>query len=302
LHWIIDSSMTSIIKSIGKEPVLGYIDNVYFINPVKVGSMLIYRSWLARAGKSSLDIYTEIIGYSSIDRGFVMVASAKSVYVNIDQDGKPASHNMCIEASSSWGKRLIEYMESWHEKSLEVIKKAKEARKYEKERILRHQARTLRRVSTEDTMTSNIMYAGRLMLMLDEISSIVAHSYAESPVVTASVDQMIFSSPIRVGDILEITASLTRTWRTSMEIEVEVRSSINKRDLKTRSYFTFVKVDESGKPRELRPYAPLTPEEVEVWEEADLRRKARLEDLERISKYKGLYIEYRQGDKHPYLI
>jgi acyl-CoA hydrolase len=83
LHWIIDSSMTSIIKSIGKEPVLGYIDNVYFINPVKVGSMLIYRSWLARAGKSSLDIYTEIIGYSSIDRGFVMVASAKSVYMSI---------------------------------------------------------------------------------------------------------------------------------------------------------------------------------------------------------------------------
>ncbi|MEM1610456.1 MAG: hotdog domain-containing protein [Sulfolobales archaeon] len=302
LHWIIDSSMASIIRTMGGEPVLGYIDNVYFINPVKIGSMLIYRSWLGHVGRSSLDVYTEIIGYSPVDKSFSIVASAKSIYVNIDSSGRPTPHGICIEGGSEWSRRLMEYMASWHERSLGIIRRAKEGRGEMKERVLRHQARTLRRVSTEDTMTSNIMYAGRLMLMLDEISSIVAHAYAESPVVTASVDQMIFTSPIKVGDILEITASLTRTWRTSMEIEVEVRSHIDRRDLKTRSYFTFVKIGEDGKPRELKPYTPLTPEEIEAWEEAEMRRKSRLEDLNRISKYKGLNIDFNRGAKQPYLI
>jgi acyl-CoA hydrolase len=302
LHWIIDSSMVSIIRTIGREPVLGYIDNVYFINPVKIGSMLIYRSWLGHVGRSSLDIYTEIIGYNPAEKSFAIVASAKSIYVNIDNSGRPSPHGLCLEGSSEWGKRLIDYMSSWHERSLETIRKTKETRGEEKERVLRHQARTLRRVGTEDTMTSNIMYAGRLMLMLDEISSIVAHAYAESPVVTASVDQMVFTSPIRVGDVLEITASLTRTWRTSMEIEVEVRSHMDRKDLKTRSYFTFVKIGEDERPKELRPYTPLTPEEMEAWEEAEMRRKSRLEDLSRISKYKGLSIDYNKDVKHPYLI
>jgi len=302
LHWIVDSSVMSIIKTVGREPVLGYIDNVYFINPVKIGAMLVYRSWLAGSGRSTLDIYTEIIGYTPREKSFTIVASAKSIYVNIDRSGRPAPHGICVEGRNGWEKRLADYMALWHERSIAIIRRAKEQKGLEMERVLRHQAKTLRRVSPEDTMTSDIMYAGRLMLMLDEISAIVAHSYSGSVVVTASVDQMIFNSPIRVGDVLEISASLTRTWRTSMEIEVDVRSHIDRKDLKTRSYFTFVKVGDDGRPKELRPYTPITPEEVEVWEEAETRRRVRLGDLERISRYKGLYIEHSWGTKAPYLV
>lgn len=302
LNWIVDSGMISILKTIGKDAVLGYIDNVYFLNPVIIGSMLIYRSWIARAGRSSLDIYTEIISYYRRTNEHRIVATAKSIYVCVDQNGRPEPHGLCIESREDWGKKLVDYIDRWHEKTLSIIKKAKEGMDKTKDRVLRHSLRTVRRVSIEDTMTSDIMYAGRLMLMLDEAAGIVAGQYAGSGVVTASVDQMIFNSPIRVGDVIEIGAALTRTWRTSMEIEVTVKRYGSPSDIKTRSYFTFVKIGDLGKPEPLKPYEPVAPEEVEAWEEADIRRRSRVEDLDRVSKYKGLPIEYRMDYKAPYLV
>lgn len=302
LNWIVDSGVISILKTIGKEAVLGYMDNVYFINPVTIGSMLIYRSWIARAGKSSLDIYTEIISYYRKTNEYKIVAAAKSIYVCVDQNGRPEPHGLCIDGRESWGKKLIEYMDKWHEKALAAIEKAKSSMGEAKGRLLRHHLRTVRRVSSEDTMTSNMMYAGRLMLMLDEAAGIIASQYAGSGVVTASVDQMIFTSPIKVGDVIEVSASLTRTWRTSMEIEVTVKGYEDSDNIKTRSYFTFVKIDDLGRPEPLKPYEPVTPEEVEAWVEADFRRKSRIEDLEKISIYKGLPISYNRDYKSPYLV
>lgn len=299
MNWIIDSSMVSIIRATGREAVLGYMDNIYFLNPVTIGSMIIYRSWLARAGRSSLDVYTEVIGYNPAQNIFMLVATAKAIYVNIDPSGRPSPHGLCLEAGEDWAKRLVDYMERWHENALGAIKRAEEKGFEVRERVLRYSVKTLRRVSIEDTMTSEIMYAGRLMLYLDEIASIVAHSYAESSVVTASVDQMIFRSPIRVGDVIEISASLTRTWRTSMEIEVEVRPYRDRGDLKTRSYFTFVKIGSDGSPRELRPYTPVTPEEAEAWAEAEARRINRVSDLERMSRYRRKPVDYKKGSRSP---
>ncbi len=302
LNWIVDSGMISILRAVGKEAVLGYIDNVYFLNPVTVGSMLIYRSWIARAGRSSLDIYTEIISHYPKINDYKIVAAAKSIYVCVDQSGRPEPHGLCIEGKESWGKGLVEYIDEWHGKALSAIKKAKGGFGEAKDRVLRHHLRTVRRVGVEDTMTSSTMYAGRLMLMLDEAAGIIASRYAGSGVVTASVDQMIFNDPIRIGDVIEIDAALTRTWRTSMEIEVIVKSHGSLGNIKTRSYFTFVKIGESGRPEPLEPYEPITPEEIEAWEEADMRRKSRIDDLERVSRYKGLSIDYRKDSKAPYLI
>ena len=299
MNWIIDSSMISIIRATGGEAVLGYIDNIYFLNPVTIGSMIIYRSWLARAGRSSLDVYTEVIGYNPAQYTFMLVATAKAIYVNIDNTGRPSPHGLCLETGEDWARRLVDYMDRWHEKALSVIKRVEEKGFEDKERVLRYSAKTLRRISTEDTMTSEIMYAGRLMLSLDEVASIVAHSYAESSVVTASVDQMIFRSPIRVGDVIEISASLIRTWRTSMEIEVEVRPYRDRGDLKTRSYLTFVKIGDNRSPRELRPYIPVTPEEAEAWAEAEVRRINRMSDLERMSRYRRKPVEYKKGSISP---
>ncbi len=87
-----------------------------------------------------------------------------------------------------------------------------------------------------------------------------------------------------------------------MEIEVTVKGYEGPDNIKTRSYFTFVKIDELGRPEPLKPYEPVTPEEAEAWEEADLRRRSRIEDLEKISRYKGLPINYNGAYKAPYLV
>lgn len=298
LHWIIDSGTISLARVLAGEAVLGYIDNVYFLNPVMVGDLLIYRSWVARAGKSSVGIYTEILSAGPRKEGARIVGVAKAIYVSVDGAGRPVPHRICVEASEPWESSLLEYMNRWHESALRAVELFEKSLKDSRERILRIQARSVRRVSAEDGMGGSIMYAGRLMLFLDEVAAIVAHNYARSNVVTASVDQMIFSKPIRVGDFIEIGAALTRTWRSSMEIEVSVRSYTSG-EVKTRSFFTFVKLGEDGRPAPLDPYEPATPEEMEAWEEAEARRRSRMEDLSRMARYKEALIDVEKLPRKP---
>ena len=70
-------------------------------------------------------------------------------------------------------------------------------------------------------------------------------------VVTASVDSLAFLAPVHVGDLVHLIAELTRVWRTSMEVEVEVWREIvstGESQLTTTAFFTMVGVDEQREP------------------------------------------------------
>ena len=92
---------------------------------------------------------------------------------------------------------------------------------------------------------------------------------------------MHFLGPARRGDILIFRAAVNRTWRTSMEIGVKVLAEHYKTGQRKHilsAYFTFVAVDEYGKPVEVPQIIPETPLEKRRFEEADLRRTRRQEE------------------------
>ena len=121
---------------------------------------------------------------------------------------------------------------------------------------------------------------GKVMHLMDLAGAIAAHRHCRAPVVTVSVDSLRFLYPVKVGAVMLIDAIVTRTFRTSMEVQVEVRSEelLTGEQQKTCSAFlTFVAIDERGRPTSVPPLLPETDEEWERFDAAKQRRENRLD-------------------------
>ncbi|MFA3783349.1 acyl-CoA thioesterase [Melioribacteraceae bacterium 4301-Me] len=123
------------------------------------------------------------------------------------------------------------------------------------------------------------LLGGQLMHWIDICAALSSSKHSQRVCVTASVDRIDFHHPIKLGDVVTLTASVNRAFKTSMEVGVKVTAESLK-DGKVvhtnTAYLTFVSVDENGKPVETFEIEPETDDEKRRYEEALLRRKNRL--------------------------
>ena len=134
-------------------------------------------------------------------------------------------------------------------------------------------------VLPNDTNTLNNLMGGKLMHWMDIVSAIAAQKHAGSIVVTASVDNISFREPIRLGNIVTLTAKVTRSFRTSIEVRIDVTAEDIPAGVRTPShsaYFTFVAVDGKGGTVEVPEVVPETDDEQAQFEGALRRRQLRL--------------------------
>ena len=134
-------------------------------------------------------------------------------------------------------------------------------------------------VLPNDTNTLNNLMGGRLMHWMDIVSAISAQKHSNCTVVTASVDNISFKHPIRLGNVVTLKANVTRAFNTSMEVRIYVEAEdipSGKKIDSNSAYFTFVAVDPSGSPLEVPELEPETPEEISLYEGALQRRQLRL--------------------------
>ena len=134
-------------------------------------------------------------------------------------------------------------------------------------------------VLPNDTNTLNSLMGGRLMHWMDIVSAISAQKHSNSTVVTASVDNISFRHPIRLGNVVTLKAHVTRAFNTSMEVRIFVEAEdipLGKKVDSNSAYFTFVAVDASGKPVEVPEIEPETAEDTVLYDGALRRRQLRL--------------------------
>jgi acyl-CoA hydrolase len=134
-------------------------------------------------------------------------------------------------------------------------------------------------VMPNDTNPMGNLMGGNLLRWMDIASGICAGKHCEAHVVTASVDNVSFQKPIKVGDIVTLEATVTRAFRTSVEIYVEVfANNIKGGDARrcNHAYYTFVGLSDDGKPIPVPPVLPLTEIEQQRYDGAPRRREARL--------------------------
>lgn len=119
------------------------------------------------------------------------------------------------------------------------------------------------------------MFGGELLAQMDRIASIAARRHSRRIVVTASVNHVAFSRSIPVGSVVTIEAKVSRAFNSSMEIYLDVyiedRES-GERSVANEAIYTFVAVDETGKPVTIPDLIPETPLEKQRFDAA-LRRK-----------------------------
>jgi len=134
-------------------------------------------------------------------------------------------------------------------------------------------------VCPNDTNPMGILQGGRLVQWMDIASAVTAQNHAERICVTASIDTVKFKAPAKIGDIITIKAKVTRSFHTSMEIKVTAWA---KKVLSQQSYlineafFTFVALDDNASPILIQSIKPSTAEEKQDFEEAEKRKKHRL--------------------------
>ncbi len=141
-------------------------------------------------------------------------------------------------------------------------------------------------VLPNDTNQLGNLLGGRLMHWIDIAAALSAQRHAGKVCVTASVDEISFNEPIRLGHVVHIRSVVTRAFRTSMEVLVEVEREDplhSSRSHTSTAYLTFVAIDQYGKPLPANGVDPQTPEEKLRYEEAAIRREARLREREIMS-------------------
>lgn len=138
---------------------------------------------------------------------------------------------------------------------------------------------TTQLVLPNDTNGLGNLLGGTLMHWIDIAAAIAAQRHADRVCVTASVDEINFHHPVRLGDVVTLQASVNRAFRTSMEIGVvvtaESRSGHDSRRA-NNAYLTFVAIDDSGRPVSVPGVTPESKDEIRRFDEALVRRERRL--------------------------
>jgi acyl-CoA hydrolase len=134
-------------------------------------------------------------------------------------------------------------------------------------------------VLPNDTNTLGNLMGGRLLHWMDICAAISSHRHCKRIVVTASVNNVSFDKPIRLGDIVTLEAHVSRAFTSSMEVFIDVwveNHTTGERVKHNEAIYTFVAVDQLGNPISVPEVVPETELEIKRYEGALRRRQLSL--------------------------
>jgi acyl-CoA hydrolase len=130
-------------------------------------------------------------------------------------------------------------------------------------------------VLPSETNPLNNLFGGELLARMDRAASIAARRHSRRITVTASVNHVAFNRAIPLGSVVTVEAKVSRSFKSSMEIFIDVWVEDRESGIRSKAneaIYTFVAVDDSGRPIEVPPIEPQTEEE-KLRFDAALRRK-----------------------------
>jgi acyl-CoA hydrolase len=120
-----------------------------------------------------------------------------------------------------------------------------------------------------ETNAINTLFGGELLARMDRAASITSQRHSEKVVVTASVNHVAFNHAIPRGSIVTIEAKVSRAFKTSMEVYLDVwytDNNFNKPIKANEAIFTFVAVDENRRPVEIPELIPESEQEIKRYQ------------------------------------
>ncbi|MBL0342111.1 MAG: acyl-CoA thioesterase [Bacteroidetes bacterium] len=154
-------------------------------------------------------------------------------------------------------------------------------------------------VLPNDTNTLGNLMGGKLLHWMDICAAVAAHRHCTRVVVTASVNNVAFNQPIKLGEIVTLQAKVSRSFNSSMEVFIDVWVENNATGTKKKcneAIYTFVAVDQVGNPINVPPLQPESEEEKSRFDGALRRRQLSLilagkMKAEEATELKALFLE-----------
>lgn len=142
-------------------------------------------------------------------------------------------------------------------------------------------------VMPSDTNPHGTIFGGKIMSWIDIAAAMCAQRHCNSPVVTVHIDDISFTSPIKLGHHVIIKASMNYVGTTSMVIGVKVQGEnpmTGKVYNTTKAYVTFVSLDDYGKPIEVPKLKCETEQEIRRYKNAIKRKELKFELKQQLVK------------------
>lgn len=297
MDWLVSAAMLAVSRLSRGNAVLGSLDSVFFINPVRVGDVVFIKAWVEYTGNSSLEVAVKAEAENPISQTSSVTTFSHMAFVTVGFRGEPRTVPIKVRPK----KNEVAAFRSTEKRYLER-KKALADRKQKSVDLEVYAPRSKWKLNfskivlQDDVVYGDLMFGGRLLKLLDELTGTLATRYCKGAVVTGSVDDMNFYYPMRVGDILDVTVAINHVGRASLEIGAKVFNEdpfTGNRHHAATAYYTFVHVDSNGKAAPVPPYTPRTKDERKRWSEAEQRseeRKRRISALKELLEKPGASI------------
>jgi acyl-CoA hydrolase len=254
MYWIATAGTLAASRFAHGLVVLGAMDDLDFLHPVHVGEIVTIDAQVECVGRSSMEVgvavQSEAPGRSAPRR----TTSSHLAFIALDDRERPRPVGRTVTPVSAAEHAVQEAAVSRRIVRLARVRARGEDRPggLAADGEATHIARA---VVPEDAFSGTLMFAGKLLALLDEAAGITATRHARGRVVTASLDTVYFYHPIRVGEIADIAAAVTFVSRTSAEIGVQVDGERvdGVRHHTCTAYLTMVHVDATGRPSPMPP-------------------------------------------------
>ena len=288
MEWITQAGTLAAVRVARGHVVLGAMDDIDFLHPVRVGQIAILRAQVEYVGTSSLEVGVRVWAEDVATGARAVTLNSHLVFVKMGDDVRPRRVPVKIEPEDEAETQLVEAARLRREARLaRFAQKAARLRDTttEPERDVRWRFESTRSVLPEDALFGNTMFVGKMLMALDEAGGILSMRYCKGLVMTACLDALDFYSPIFTHEVVTFRAGLNHVGTSSLEIGVKVLTEVpwsgEVRHACT-AFLTYVHLGPDLRPRPCPPFTPETPGERRRWSEAVARREVRLERVKRL--------------------
>jgi acyl-CoA hydrolase len=286
MQWIAEAGTMAAARVARGKVALGAMDDIDFLHPVKVGEIAILRAQVEFVGRSSLEVGVRVWAENVTTGARSITLNSHLVFVRVGDDGRPRPVVGRIEPRGAEEEALVAAARQRREERLaRFAHRPAPGAVPEVEDDILWRFESVRSVLPEDALFGNTMFAGKMLMELDEAGGILSMRYCRGLVMTACLDAMDFYSPIETGEVVIFVAALAHVGSSSLEIGVDVlaeRPWTGEVRHACTAYLTFVHLGPDLRPRPCPAFMPRTAGEQRRWQAALVRREQRLARVKRL--------------------
>jgi acyl-CoA hydrolase len=267
MQWITQAGTMAAARVARGTVLLGAMDDIDFLHPVKVGEIAILRARVEYIGTSSLEVAVRVWAENVATGARAVTLNSHLVFVSVDEQERPRAVGSKIEPRDAQKQARLRDIDTSADEEFQW--------RFE----------SARSVLPEDALFGNMMFPGKMLMELDEAGGILSMRYCKGLVMTACLDAMDFYTPISTHEVVTFKAGLNYVGSSSLEVGVKVLAeqpwSGEVRHACT-AYLTYVHLGGDLRPQACRPFTPRTEGERRRWQGALARRERRLERVKRL--------------------